>query len=577
MQIRRLVIHRFRGIESLNWSPKTSLCCLIGSGDTRKTTVLDAIEAALSTRWIRFSETDFFECDTSSPFTIDITIGELSPSLLSDERFGLSIGGWTSDGELNEEPEGDDEPVLTVRLVVDSTLEPVWSLVCERSSDIRNLSNRDRLQFGCIRLAGDDARHLAWGQGSILSRLTGDKEEAAVRLADAYGAARESANLHEIESLSSAASTAEKYSREMGAYISESYIPGLELGRSGLSSGAISLHDGKAPLRLAGLGTRRLVTLAMQRSTISEGAIVIIDEIELGLEPHRIIGAISQLKTHQKSAQDGSEAVGHIIMTTHSDIVLGECGAENLLVCQLDKSNYSVSLKQPQFPNPINSLMRHMPRALFARRILVSEGFTEVGLLLGLRECWTQRHNNIPIEQLGAAIANGNGEEAVAMSVALSNLGFPVALFRDSDKGLKDDEKTALTSAGINVIEYEESMHTETAIFLAASDEQVQSLLVSARNEHGDESVNGSILAQVSGLDHHSVLSPFSGWSQCSTDSGEELRRKLGEIAHRKKWIKDSRISRDIAPLVYSISQNGDGAESHFATTLNDIETWLYE
>src|SRR3546814_8286675 len=80
--------------------------------------------------------------------------------------------------------------------------------------------------------------------------------------------------------------------------------------------------------------------------------------------------------------------------------------------------------------------MRFTPRAMFARRILVTEGNTELGLLLGLRENWPSRHANRPIEQLGAALADGNGEQESSMALALVGLGYAPAIYRDSDTGL---------------------------------------------------------------------------------------------------------------------------------------------
>ena len=322
MQIRQLRIRGFRGIASLDWKPAHSFCCLIEAGDSGKSTVLDAVEAALSSRWFSFTEPDFLGCDTTRSIVIEATVGELSNVLKSDERFGLYIGGWTTADELRDEPEDGDEAVLTVRLTVDATMEPVWELVCDRVDDPRTLSNRDRALFGLVRLAGEDARHLAWGQGSVLSRLTGDTDEAAARLADAYRAARASAKLNEIESLANAAELAERFAKGLGAYVESAYEPGLELGRSGLSSSSIALHDGGIPLRLAGLGTRRLATLAIQKSAIVEGAIVLVDEIEHGLEPHRIIGAIAQIKADQTKADAERRPVGQVPMTTHSDVAL---------------------------------------------------------------------------------------------------------------------------------------------------------------------------------------------------------------------------------------------------------------
>src|SRR3546814_16965154 len=97
-------------------------------------------------------------------------------------------------------------------------------------------------------------------------------------LAEAYKAARDSAKLDEIESLATVAEAAEKFAKGLGAYVEAGYAPGLELGRSGLSSGSIALHDQGVPLRLAGLGTRRLATLALQKSAIREGAILLVHE-----------------------------------------------------------------------------------------------------------------------------------------------------------------------------------------------------------------------------------------------------------------------------------------------------------
>lgn len=76
---------------------------------------------------------------TNNTIQIEVTVGELSRALKSDERFGLYIQGGTAAGELRDEPECDDEPVLTVRLTVDATLEPVWKLVC--NSNIENASS----------------------------------------------------------------------------------------------------------------------------------------------------------------------------------------------------------------------------------------------------------------------------------------------------------------------------------------------------------------------------------------------------------------------------------------------------
>lgn len=419
MRIERLSVRNFSGIKTLERSLKGQpICCLIGAGDSAKTTVLDAAEAALSPRWITFNEADFHEVDTSQEILIEVTIGELSNTLLADGRFGLYIRGLAEDGSINDEPEDSDQPVLTVRLSVDATMEPVWSLVCDRYPVPRILSNRDRAMFCLVRLAGDEARHLTWAQGSVLSKITGANDETAQLLAQAYRTARTSANLKSVAELSTAAGAAEIAARKLGAYVSSEYGPDLELGRGGFNAGSIALHDGLVPLRLAGLGTRRLATLAVQRSAISEGAIVLVDELEQGLEPHRVMGAMAQLRKWQAEAEKDNLPRGQILMTTHSDVVIGELPPPALFV--MHRKDQSLSgIKQACAGGDLSRIMKHAPRALFARRILVCEGATELGLMLGLRETYAGRHDNVPIEQLGGAIINGQGAAAPPLAAAL--------------------------------------------------------------------------------------------------------------------------------------------------------------
>ena len=574
MQIRHLKIANFRGIASLDWKPGHSYCCLIGAGDSGKSTVLDAAEAALSSRWFSFTEPDFLACDTSNPIVIEATVGELSKALKSDERLGLYIRGWTAAGKLRDEPEDDDEPVLTVRLTVDATMEPVWELVCDRIEEPRTLSNRDRALFGLVRLAGEDARHLAWGQGSVLARLTGDNKEAAARLAEAYRAARASANLDEIESLTKAAELAEGFAKGLGAYVEGTYEPGLELGRSGLSSGSIALHDNGVPLRLAGLGTRRLATLAIQKSAIAEGAIVLVDEIEHGLEPHRIIGAIAQLKADQTKAKEAGKPVGQILMTTHSDVALSEAGADSLRVVQTIRPDRTTTLARPSSPDPIRALLRFTPRALLARRILVTEGNTEIGLLLGLRENWPPRHANKPIEQLGVAIADGNGEQACSMALALSDLGYLTAVYRDSDTTLSADNVAALAAAGVPIFEYGGGLNTEQAILSAAGDELVQELLAYARAERGDDFIDNNLAIKIPDLAIEVIRGNFNAWDLFTSLDGPQLRDAIAEVAVRKKWFKDQRIGRGLAPTVWRIATAAPA--SALGTALAQAEAWLY-
>lgn len=585
MQIRQLKVSNFRGIGSLDWKPGSSFCCMIGAGDSGKSSILDAAEACLSSRWFSFSEPDFTGADTAKTITIEATVGELSGGLKSDERFGLYIRGWTKSGELRDEPQDDDEPVLTVKLTVDASMEPSWELVCDRAGAPRGLSNRDRALFGVVRLAGDDARQLAWGQGSVLSRLTGDSAEAAGRLALAYKAARENAKLDQIEALTKAAELAEGFAKGLGAYVDAGYGPGLELGRSGLTSGSIALHDGSVPLRLAGLGTRRLATLGLQRSAIVEGAIVLVDEIEHGLEPHRVLGAISQLKASQEAARKAGKPAGQVLMTTHSDVTLGEVGPEALRSVTAQRPTRDIEVASSAQTDAMRKLIRFTPRALFARRITVCEGYTEVGLLMGLREHWPADHAGLPIEHRGAAIVDGNGGEACAMALNLHKMGFTVAIYRDSDDSLGPAQAAALAAAGIPVFEYGGGIYTEWAIFEAADDTHIQRILEYAREERGDGFVNDNLVSKIPGLDAYTVRESFEFWTLFAELDAAGLRAGLSEVSSgkafekrddkkNKSWFKDQIRARGLAPIVQDIVTTAP--DSRLAQTLKRIEAWLY-
>lgn len=569
MRIAKLVAHNFRGIRSLSWQPGSqAMSCIIGPGDSAKTTVLDAIEATLSPRWITFSESDFHLGNSLNPITIEVTIAELSKALLSDQRFGLYIRGLAVDGSVHDEPETDHEPALTIRLTVDATMEPVWELICDRYPTPRVLSNRDRSLFGVVRLAGEEARHLTWGQGSVLARMTGDTEGAANQLADAYRVAKQTANLSSIPSLVETAVRAEELAKQLGAYVNYAFGPDLELGRGGFSSGSIALHDGTTPLRMSGLGTRRLATLAIQRASIKEGAIVLVDEIEQGLEPHRVLGAVSALRSTQEHAKSSSAPTGQLLITTHSEVVLSELKSDSLFIMRRSREGDAFISSVPA--EAFSRILKHAPRALFARRILVCEGATELGLMLGLRELFRTRHADVPIEHLGVAIVDGNGAAAPALVTALAGLGYATALFRDSDQPLKTGVLSLLQSQNVRVFEYGSSLCTELALFGACWPDVADKLIACAIASLGEATILAQLRPAFPGCD---VTRPTATWLPAIP--GTEMNwLRLARLAIQFRWFKSEERGRAISAVVDEIVQQGQ--PSPLSVCMRGIERWVY-
>jgi putative ATP-dependent endonuclease of OLD family len=72
MHLEALEIHNFRGIKECKSAlPNKRVLCLIGAGDSTKSTILDAVFLNLLPNWnINATDSDFYEGDTSKAITI---------------------------------------------------------------------------------------------------------------------------------------------------------------------------------------------------------------------------------------------------------------------------------------------------------------------------------------------------------------------------------------------------------------------------------------------------------------------------------------------------------------------------
>ncbi len=565
MQIRELTIRNFRGIERLSWQPTASLVCLLGRGDVGKSTVLDAIELALSPRSPAITDLDFLGADTTKLLEVLVTVGELSEDALEDGRFGLYLRGWQTTGGVRDEPKADDEPVVTVRVQVDASLEGEWTLHTERQAP-KVLSPRERALFGLVRLGSEVEKHLTWGRYTALSSITDERDSATGTLAEAFRAARNHVAASGLRALAAVAAGVTAEAQRLGAYSTAAYGAGLDMQRTAMSLSGIALHDGAIPVRLAGLGTRRLVSLAIQRMSVEAGAIVLIDEIEHGLEPHRIRHALKLLR---ESVERGTTAQprGQVFLTTHAQTTLVELSCDNLAIC----ANHAgtVSIRAPG--KDVQWLLRKVPEALLARRVLTCEGPTEIGLVRGLRDRWTADHQ-LAFEVRGTWLADGGGTQGPATALELASLGYQAALFRDSDVPLDSALRARLHAAGVEIYEWDGALATEQRIFMDASWSLVQRLLDIAYDAHTEQSVLSQI---ANALGVPNLSSPrVSDWRTLGK-TDEDLRRTLGKAAASKKgWYKTTSfgelVGKELGPELR------DAPTTPLAQLLGKVEAWLY-
>lgn len=156
----------------LDWTVPDRLVCLVGPGDSGKSTILDAVAFVASARsTVSFTDDDFFGGSALDGLSIEATFADLpaGQGLLAESRFGLMLGGVDADGGLHDEP-GDYEPAITVRLDVDTTLEPTWRVVTTANPEGRVIGARDRAALGVAFIGANPDRQFTFARGSALAR-----------------------------------------------------------------------------------------------------------------------------------------------------------------------------------------------------------------------------------------------------------------------------------------------------------------------------------------------------------------------------------------------------------------------
>jgi putative ATP-dependent endonuclease of OLD family len=290
VRIRHIKIENFRCIQSLDWHPSAGINCLIGPGDSGKTSILDAIDFCLGARRsLSLTDADFYRLDVEQPISITITIGELDDSLKSMETYGLYLRGYNPQTRaIEDEPEANVETVLTVNMTAGSDLDPVWTLVSARAEapgKSRYLTWGDRARLSPNRIGALADHNLAWRRGSVLNRISDERADTSAALAKAARDARftfgDAAEAQLSETLQIVTDTATALGIPTGGKLKAL----LDAHSVSFNGGTVALHgaDG-VPLRALGVGSTRLLLAGLQRKAAAEATVILIDELEYGLE-----------------------------------------------------------------------------------------------------------------------------------------------------------------------------------------------------------------------------------------------------------------------------------------------------
>lgn len=564
MKIRRLKIQNFRGINRLEWDlPNEKTFCLIGKGDSTKTTVLEAIRCAFSPQWNHaFYDSDFYRCNTDDSIQIEVVIGDLLPEFCAEQKYGAHLSGWNKEAyKLNDEPDDDDERVLSIRLSVAKDLEPKWKVVTDRNPDGVDFKAIDRSKVGAGLIGTYSEKQLTWAAGTALAKIT-ESENLNESLVEAARAARSSLDGQRalvLKKFDAAAAKSEQVAKGLGVPVGYEYKAHLDLNAISIRIGGLALHDGDIPLRQLGLGSKRMLLCGIQQEGLENQHITLFDEVEYGLEPHRVARLIKHISGDQK---------GQYFLTTHSPTVLRELTVEQLYVLHKEDASVRVVAAAGKALEGLNiqGHIRSSAEAFLSRKVIVCEGATEVGFLRGMDDLWVAA-GRLPFSYLGVAPLDAHGASKVkGLAMGFKALHYDVMVLADGDAQDQFSDKDAadLNGKQVEVVMWADELSIEQRAMVDLPWEQVQAsakLAIELGFPVHDQ-VRSKLNIQ---LDEDIVK-----WQDTA-----ELRKAIGSAAKASNWFKNIAYGEQWAQAIFPAFADTEFQQKNFAVKLGQFRTWV--
>jgi hypothetical protein len=567
MRICHLSVRNFRGIRELDWAiPDEKILCLIGRGDSTKSTILEALRRTFHPQWnLSFDDADFFQCDPANAIVIEAVLGGLPDEFRDLEKYGHWLCGWNKETLLRVADPGDGlEDALRVRLAVADDLEPAWSVIKDDDDDGIQFKAGDRAKVAVSLIGAISDRHLTWSRGSILSQLT-ETDNISSSLAGAARAAKsalEARRAQDLADFDEVAGTAEATARALGVNVAVSYKAHLDTDAINVRIAGLALHDGDMPLRQLGLGSKRMLTTGLQKQALRAPHVTLFDEVELGLEPHRIARLLKHLK---------DDETGQYFLTTHSPVVLRELTIADLHIVHYVGGRVNVvAANKPAIADLIQGKIRSGAEAFLAPKIVVCEGATEVGFLRGLNDHWADTENKESFAYRGVAMFDANGASKIkAVAEGLKTLGYDVAVLADSDEPVQfsDAHAQELRNTGITVIKWDDALSIEERVFNDIPWAGVMASFDAARAIAGNDNVR---IDQVRAQFGEGYDPNFAAWVE-----SDELRNALGRAAKTSDWFKRQSSGNDWAQAISAHLGEEATQQSDLVQKLTSLRNWI--
>jgi hypothetical protein len=327
--------------------------------------------------------------------------------------------------------------------------------------------------------------------------------------------------------------------------------------------GTISLHnEGGIPLRSLGVGSTRLLVAGLQRKA-SQASVVLSDELEYGLEPHRIARFLVSLGAKEAAPLQ-------VFLTTHSPVALRELSGNQLFVLRRGPAGHGVQVVGTD--NDIQSTIRLYPEAFLARSVIVCEGASEVGLLRGL-DLHRIEQGGVSLAAQGVALVDcggGGADRPYARAAAFQALGYRAMVVRDDDlKPTPAIEQTFLQSGG-SVVAYREGRALEDELFGSLTPGACQRLINYAHELHGELIHEHLKTVSNNSLTFNAIWEEIQSTNALSIPS----RTLLGHAARIRKsgWFKSISWMEEVARTI--VAPDLTQCDPGFNTLVNQVSEW---
>jgi putative ATP-dependent endonuclease of the OLD family len=546
----RLSIKRFRGILDLSWQPSKGVNLILGGGDVGKTSVLDAIGLLLSpTNPSTVLDTDYYGRDVEAGFEIEAVCSLPVATGITYQTKPSWPWMWNGSEAVVPSLDEDDvagEPVYRLRVRGTENLELAYEII-QPDSSTEVLPVGLRREIGLVRLSGDDRndRDLRLVQGSALDRLLADRGYRS-RLASelAKTDVKEELNEKAKDTLKALDATFRKRKLPENLDLAITSSQGLSItALVGLTANrcASDHNDVQLPLASWGSGTRRIAALAIAEQNQGESPVMLVDEIERGLEPYRQRSLMHQL-------QDGKSQV---FITTHSLSAIS--AASEAAIWYMDQKGRIGSLES----HKIAAHRKNDPETFLARLTIVGEGVTEVGFVTFLLESAL----SASLQQYGIHISDGGGHETTLnMLEALSDGGLRFDGFADNEEKYPSRWKSVEDELGALLFRWPTGCLEENVISVLQED-KLEALIVDP--EDSKTGMRLRTLADRLGIQD-------KDFQTIKTKAGANLRAIIVEAAtgtvppdkqserrqyqaHGQTWFKSTAGGRELGMKVFSL------------------------